>query len=106
MTHPALEARKLKLGLYRDQATGKIIKTIEDVKGAVVDWKGNVVLSLEDIDAGVFGPEGKEKKKSMLGKVLSLATSPYRLMFKTAMKLKDKLFGGGLLGNVKSLLSN
>jgi hypothetical protein len=45
---PRLSAWKLKAGEYRDQATGKVIKSWHDISGAVVDVAGNVVLTVEE----------------------------------------------------------
>lgn len=45
---PRLTAAGLQMGLYRDKATGKIIKSWKDVKGAVIDENGELVISAED----------------------------------------------------------
>jgi hypothetical protein len=47
---PVLTEAKLKAGLYRDEATGKIIKSWDDIKGAVIDEEtGKVVIKVEDL---------------------------------------------------------
>ncbi|EKD89751.1 MAG: Virion structural protein, partial [uncultured bacterium] len=44
---PRLLAWKIKAGKYRDQATGAIIKSYKDIKGAVIDEDGNIILTAE-----------------------------------------------------------
>lgn len=65
----ALYASKLREGKYFDQATGKVIKKLSDIKGAVVDEFGNVVLTLEDIKAGLFDSRGRKIANSILGSI-------------------------------------
>lgn len=54
-----LEARKMRAGEYFDQATGKVIHSLKDIKGVVVDRLGNVVLTKAEYDAGIFNTQGK-----------------------------------------------
>lgn len=59
----ALEAKKLEAGMYRDKVTGKIIKKLSDIKGEVeeimADGTSRIVLSLDDIKAGLHDRLGK-----------------------------------------------
>ncbi len=50
---PLLYAAKMALGQYFSRITGKPIEHQKDIDGPVVDEKGNVVLSDEDIEAGL-----------------------------------------------------
>jgi len=86
---PRLTAWKLKAGLYRDQATGKVIKTYKDIAGAVIDENGNVVLDLSEVKSAFvnFGPV--KKLISAFGAVLN-----------TAKDIGNNLFNG-LPGMVK-----
>lgn len=59
MTTPAIKANLLKVGYYFDQATGKVISSLEDIKGPVVDKLGNVVLTIQDIANGLYDSKGK-----------------------------------------------
>ena len=79
---PALEARKLASGDYRDQDTGKIVKRLKDIKGVVVDREGNVVLTQEDVDKGLTGPNGKDAPKSLVRKLFNYMTLPTRVLAK------------------------
>lgn len=56
---PALQASKLKAGEYRDQITGKVIESYDEIKGPVVDAAGNVVLSAEDFAHNLIDSAGK-----------------------------------------------
>lgn len=45
MAEPVLLEWKLKAGHYRDQVTGKIIETYDDIKGTIVDENGKVIIT-------------------------------------------------------------
>lgn len=48
---PVILASKLKLGKYIDSLTGKVIKSVKDIKGAVIDTQTNsTVVNSADID--------------------------------------------------------
>lgn len=55
---PVLQANLLRAGKYRDQVTGDIITKLSDIKNAVVDEEGNVVLSVEQIRKGLVDSHG------------------------------------------------
>ena len=46
---PRLTAAAFKAGSYYDQTTGKVITKLTDVKGAIVDRVGNIVLTPEEL---------------------------------------------------------
>lgn len=72
---PALKAILLEAGAYRDELTGKILKTMDDVasaKGNIVDAYGRTVLSLEDRARGIYDSTG-QKVKSLLSGVRDFA---------------------------------
>ena len=58
LEHPALQASKLNQGLYTDADTGKVIKTIKDIKGAV-KLGNDIVLTKDDIEKGLVDYRGK-----------------------------------------------
>ena len=71
---PRLTRAKMLAGEYIDQTTGKVLTSLEDIKGTIVDRDGNIVLSLEDLKVA-------------------------KLRGKTIEYLKDKIQGfGSLLG--------
>lgn len=47
-TLPRLRAVLLKAGEYRDKLTGRVITSLEDITGDVIDSSGNVVITLEE----------------------------------------------------------
>jgi Icc-related predicted phosphoesterase len=59
---PVIRANAMKMGLYVDQKTGKVIEKLSDITGTVTDSKGNVILSEQDIIDGVYDSKGKEVK--------------------------------------------
>ncbi|MFE3952414.1 hypothetical protein ACFX2L_24440, partial [Escherichia coli] len=52
-SQPRILAAKLRQGLYFDEATGKAVKRMKDIKGPLVDADGNIVISNEDIEKGL-----------------------------------------------------
>lgn len=85
----ALKLADIQMGKYRDQASGKIITTLKDIRGAVVDAAGNVVLSAEDYKQGLFTLVNG-RRMNLLGGVLkgganaikglvNLNTLPFRM---------------------------
>lgn len=50
----ALKMNDIKSGNYIDKASGKVITTLKDIKGAVVDKLGNVVISEDDFKQGIY----------------------------------------------------
>lgn len=51
---PVIKWKDLQAGEYFDQKTKKVIKSFKDIKGAVVDKAGNVVITEEDIKNGLY----------------------------------------------------
>jgi len=45
---PRLLSWRLKAGEYYDQASGQVIKSLRDIRGAVVDANGNIIMSREE----------------------------------------------------------
>jgi hypothetical protein len=72
---PRLLAWKLKAGHYRDQVTGKVIKTFKDIQGAVIDENGNIVLSADEIKKAFVKSGVAEKFITALGSVADKAKS-------------------------------
>lgn len=103
---PVLKANLMRMGGYYDQVTGKVIKSIEDIKGAVVDHAGNVVLTIEDAGNGLVDKYGKPLLPFMtklaqaaiahIGKGINRASK----FFKAALSTSTKV-GGSILGNIK-----
>lgn len=57
---PKLRADLLRAGEYRDKVTGKVIRSVSDIKGEIVDSKNNLVLSLSDIREGLVNGRGEK----------------------------------------------
>lgn len=72
--NPAIECIKLKAGEYRDQMTGKVLESMDDIQGPVVDSKNRVVATVQDLLTGLrsigdrrFTLPGLRKKLGKLG---------------------------------------
>lgn len=64
-TEPVIRAVKLRMGFYRDAATGKIIETMDELlacKNDIVDSANNIVLSVEEKARGLYDVHGKKVK--------------------------------------------
>lgn len=72
---PALQAWRLKAGEYIDQGTGQVIKSWKDIKGAVIDKDGNVILTAEQVKDAFTKSSVGEKLLSSLGVVIDTAKS-------------------------------
>lgn len=74
---PALRASAIQMGLYVDARTGKIIRSLSDITGPVLDLDGNMVLSTGDFTKGLvdkYGNKirvGKEHVRSIASATLS-----------------------------------
>lgn len=63
---PRLDAAKIKAGEYRDAITGDVIKSFKDIKGAVKDARGKLVLEAEEWKKAFVKDGMKEKLLSAL----------------------------------------
>lgn len=91
-TKPALLAKKLMDGEYRDELTGKVIKSVKDITGPVVDAAGNYVVTAEEYAKGLYDSKGKKlisKLKNVVGGLWAFATAPTRMMFDMAGAAKN-----------------
>lgn len=59
---PVITQREFRLGKYIDSLTGRVIRSYEDIKGAVRDRWGTIVLRQEDVEEGLTTKEGKPIK--------------------------------------------
>jgi len=62
----SLLAKDIKAGKYIDKLTGKVIRTVDDIKGEVVDRAGNVIISAEDFAEGLYSADGTSIGSKML----------------------------------------
>ena len=101
---PALLAKKMKAGAYRLK-NGKVIKSMKDLKGLkepVYDEDGNIIISVEDLEKGLTGPEGS----NILGKAFGLVSSFYGGYYKGLFNVGKMAFNVGRksLGMAKDFL--
>lgn len=93
--YPAMFAKGIRQGIYEDVTTGKIIKSIKDIKGPVRDMSddGNIVITAEDYAKGLFDTKGKSIVRSSvqwLGKFYGAMFSPLI----TAARLTNRAMWG------------
>lgn len=98
---PALVAKDIKRGVYVDAESGKVITKIKDIKGPVKDLRTNdIVLTEEDIAAGLYNGEGKSLAGYTTGLALGAAKTvgkgtawyfgtTYGLMWSAAKKVTE-----------------
>ena len=94
---PRLRNSLLKAGEYRDKATGRVITSLEDITGDVVDSAGNVVITMEEFyDSYITGNINKKVKDFFSKAKAKLLDWKARLQdfLPPALKnLKDRAFG-------------
>lgn len=95
---PRLRAILLKRGYYYDQTTGNPITSFNDIIGPVVDKDNNIIISNEDLAAGLVTRKGE--KIGVLGKAMSLGAkalgavgSFYKGMWDVGSGLIKSIFG-------------
>lgn len=66
MPDPVLTAEKMRQGYYINRYSKKPINSIDDIKGAVEDREGNVVLTDEDYEKGMYLKDGTLIRRSGL----------------------------------------
>lgn len=99
--NPVLQATLIQAGYYRDQATGKVIKTAKDLqnlKGNIVNESNKVIATLEDVAEGLQDNLGN-KVKTGAQKALSFSKAALSAGFTAGGKFLKGLLGGatGLL---------
>lgn len=108
---PAIRAALMKAGYYIDQATGTVIKSISDIKGPVVNRFNEVVLTEEDVSAGLVDIRGK-KIDTPFAKLAKFAFVSAVKGIKKLGGITGDLFGtsfdlaSGFTGKIKSFFSN
>ena len=106
LNNPKLTAAKIRAGEYRDEVTKKVIKSVNDIKGRVIDKDGNIVIDLPDIQNGFVNRTG-EKIKSFVsrfaGGTLDAISKYGGNVVNTGIELTKLPFK--LLGKVNKLLS-
>lgn len=91
----------IRAGEYFDAASGKVIKTLKDIKGAVLDAAGNEIISESEFLAGLYTMVNG-KRKSIIGGILKSAGS----LLSGAVKLNTLPFkiAGGAFNLARRLL--
>ena len=110
---PVIRAELLRMGQYKDEITGKVITSLDDlnkIKGNIVNQYGEVVLSVEDAARGLYDKHGNKICSSFTkaAKVIAgLAVKGWKALKKTGKTLLGGLsnIGGPLVGGLKDLFS-
>lgn len=89
---PRLTRAAMLAGEYFDQKTGKVIKSLKDISGPVVDKDGNVLLGPDDLPKAVL----KGKVSKLLSNVLSSAAKKGFEFFTKASALAGGIYGVGI----------
>lgn len=98
--NPILSGDLMKMGYYFDQITGKVIQTMDDIKGPVVDKTGEIVLTAKHIAEGLVDKDGTPIKTT------------FELLFNKAKGVVSKGFErvknvyGSIASGVKGFISS
>lgn len=113
-SEPRLKKHIMEANGYIDKTTGKVIRSLKDITGDVMDLDGNIILTAKDISDGLFDVTGAkirlrgmmgtigEKAVEMAGRMKDAAMLPFRLAGRGLSELR-KLFESKAL---KSLFLN
>lgn len=77
---PAIKATELQAKKYFDQATGKVVASLKDIKGPIIDVEGNIVISIEDLQKGVEDNQGKSLKIKLHPKIANIVKNRQGLL--------------------------
>lgn len=104
---PALTAAKMRAGEYRDFATGEVIRKFSDIKGAVIDSSGKVVLTLEDIKNGLLTTGGRSIPTGLLRTVLGAVGKGIKAYIEMPLHIAraTKSLVGGALGLATNIIA-
>lgn len=59
---PIIRSNLMSEGYYIDQVTGKVIKSISDIKGTIVNAAGDVIVTAKEIERGLLDKNGNKIK--------------------------------------------
>jgi len=95
---PRIRAVLMEEGGYFDQATKKVIRTYDDIKGTVVDKAGNIVVTAEELrNSGGFRDflgKKMEQGANLLGNLKEFGKAAFSLPFTLTNWWTKKLTGG------------
>lgn len=109
ITNPIMKANLMKMGYYRDQATGKVIKTLDDLKslkGNIVNQAGDLIVSMEELGDGLFDRNGQKIKSTFSKIATAVVGSALKGLQRGKNALKSMIngasgAGGSLIDKVK-----
>jgi hypothetical protein len=91
---PILLARDLDAGVYINQDTQQPIESLDDITGPVADASGNIILTSEDFQKGVYTADGEKVKfprlRTLIG-VIKAGLSPATLLIKAQLWVAKKV---------------
>lgn len=109
-TEPVIRAVKLRMGFYRDAATGKVIETMDELlacKNDIVDSAGNIVLSLEEKANGLYDKHGNKVKTFAMNMLHGALGAGIWLKDKVKSGLSSLIeAGSGGLDGIKNMFKN
>ncbi len=90
---PVLQAALLEAGRYRDAVTGKILTSLDDIRGPVEDVSGQVVLTAEQVAQGLYTKSGRllREAKAAALKFLRRNRTKFEPMRKVMNSARERL---------------
>lgn len=104
---PVLLKRIMEAGLYFDKESYDTVSKVSDIKGAVVDNAGDVVLTKEDLAKGLYDKNGQEIKTGF-DRITQMVGNSFKKSIGAYKKLlgKGKELGGKALAWMKGLFGS
>ena len=87
--HPRIQAVNMRQGKYTDKQSGKVIKSMRDITGPVMNEEGDEVISAADFEKGLVDKFGKPLPVMAFNALMSganLLIAPHRFVFNTLKK--------------------
>lgn len=101
---PILQANLMRLGHYIDATTGKVIRSIEDIKGPVKNQLGEYVLTLEQITKGLVDKDNKPIR-TLFEKLATAAIGKVRAGFSRVKDFYQSIVNGAIPEKIKNLFT-
>lgn len=97
---PRMNAIGLKSGIYFNKTNGSVIKSVNDIKGPVIDFEGNEVVSARDLGSlvGANGKPIESLRYKIFSGIASIAVKPFKLAF----QLGSSIVTGGFKALLKT----
>ena len=94
---PVLTAKGFKQGDYFDKETGNVLWTHHDIMGVVIDKDKKVLLSIDQLNDGLFDSKGNHVKINKIKQIRNIIAKRGNEIYKKHLDKHVKRYGGAVL---------